>query len=82
MVDVNNVGFSKQSQGQLKLDTGPLRYRINIAGRVGPVSSRHILHRRILADEYRLTSFLCAIRSELRQKVIRVPLTNTIANDQ
>ena len=82
MIDVNNVDFSEQSQGKYKILSGPLRYRINIAGRVEPVSSRDIFHGRILTDKYRLTSFPCAIKSEPRQEAVRVPLTNTIANDQ
>ena len=79
---MNNADFSEQSQGKLKLVSGPLRYHINIVGRVEPVSLRDIFHRRILADEYRLTSFPCATRSELSQEAARVPLTNTIASDQ
>ena len=79
---VNNVDFSEQSQGKQKLVSGPLRYHINIVSRVIPISSRHIFHGRILTDEYRLTSVPCAIRSEPRQEAVRVPLTNTIANDQ
>ena len=82
MVDVHNVDVSEQSQGKYKLVSGPLRYRVIIAGRVKPVNSRHIFHGRILADEYRLTSFPCAIRSEQRREAVRMPLTNTIANDQ
>ena len=74
MIDVNNVDFNAQSQGKWKLVSGPLRYRINIAGIVEPVNSRHIFHGRVLADEYRLTSFLGVIRSEKRQEAVRVPL--------
>ena len=79
---MNNVDSSKQSQGKQKLVSGPLRYRINIAGRVESVSSRHIFRGKILADEYRLTSFPWATRSEPRQEAVKVPSTNTIANEQ
>ena len=82
VIDVNNVDFSEQSQSKKKLVSGHLCCCINIADRVKPVSSRHIFHGRILADEYRLTSFPCAIRSEPRQEALRAPLTNTIANNQ
>ena len=82
MIDVNNVDFSEQSQGKWKLVSGPLSNCINIVGRVEPVSLKHIFHGRILVDEYRLTSIPCAIESEPREEAIRVPSTNTIANDQ
>ena len=69
-------------QGKQKLVSGHLHYRINIAGRVESDNLRAIFYGKDLADKYRLTSFPCAIRSELRQEAVRVPLTNTIANGQ